>query len=310
MALTDSFPFRLSVFYNLVSVTQVGLWNFISPLVLVSAGIAALYYISKRSQLWAFLTAWCGIMLIPMLNVTFWNNIENVHDRYLYLPSVAICVMLAAGLSRLKQLHFKWAVVATVMVAAGYASVTMREVPYWQDDYVLAQRGISVSPGHPIAAQVAGNVLIRQGRISEAIPFLVDALNAQPDNVVTLCSLAYCYSEKNALHLAEDLATKAAKIDPREPRAHLLLGIVRFKQKQLDEAEAEIRRGIQLQRVSTGVVMVHYYLGNVLYAKGDVEGAIHEYQLEVRNDPSVDPAAVTALARLDQIEHHENLQVQ
>lgn len=295
-------PFHLSVFYNLISVTQPGLWNFFVPLVLVLAVAAALVYISKKSRLWAFLTAWCGIMLVPILNVTLWNNVENVHDRYLYLPSVAICVMIASGLSRLSQAHFKWAVAATLTIAAGYATVTTLELPYWHDDLALAQRGIEVSPGHPLAPQVAGNVLIRQDRIAEAIPFLVDALNAQPDNVVTLTSLAYCYSEKNALGLAEELATKASKIDPSEPRAHLILGMVRFRQKLLDQAEAEIRRGIQLQRVSTGVTMYHYYLGNVLYAKGDVNGAIREYQLEARNDPAVDSAAAPARARLNQIE--------
>lgn len=304
------FPFRLSVFYNLVSVTRLSLWNFFLPLVLVSAGAAVLCYLSQRSRLWAFLSAWCAIMLIPILNVTLWNKMENVHDRYLYLPSVAICVMLASGLSLLKQLHFKWAAAATLVIAAAYAAVTLSELPYWQDDYVLGQRGIAVSPGSPIAPQVAGNVLIRQQRIDEAIPYLVDGLNAQPDNIVTLCSLAYCYSEKRALPLAEELLDKAIRLDPAEPRAHLLLGIVRFKQKRLDEAEAEIRRGLQLQRVSTGVQMYHYYLGDVLYAKGDEQGAIREYQLETRNDSSIDPAATTALARLDQIARHDHLRVQ
>jgi Flp pilus assembly protein TadD len=248
-------------------------------------------------------------MLVPILNVTFWNGVENVHDRYLYLPSVAICMMLASGLSRLKQTHFMGGVVATSAIAVAYACVTLLELPYWQNDYVLAQRGISVSPGHPIAPQLAGNVLIREQRMNEAIPYLVDALNAQSDNVDTLCSLSFCYSEINALPLAEESVSKAIALHPTEPRAHLLLGMVRFKQRRLSEAEAEIRRGIELQRVSTGVLMFHYYLGNVLYEKGDVQGAIREYRLETRNDSAIDPAALTALARIEQIENHDHFQV-
>jgi hypothetical protein len=295
------FPFRLSVFYNLVSVTHPGLWNFALPLVLVLGAGAALCYVSRRSRLWAFLCAWCVIMLVPLLNVTFWNNVENVHDRYLYLPSVAICVMLASALARLKQLNFTAAAAATLAIAAGYAAVTMLELQYWQDDNVLAQRGISVSPGHPIALQLAGNALIRQQAATRAIPFLVEALDVQPDNVDTLCSLSFCYSEINALPLAEESATKAVALDPAEPRAHLLLGIVRLKQKQLGEAEAEIRRGIGLQHLTTGIVLYHYYLGNVLYAKGDSQGAIQEYRLEVLNDPATDPAASVAQTRIDQL---------
>jgi tetratricopeptide (TPR) repeat protein len=195
-------------------------------------------------------------------------------------------------------------------LAAAYASVTTLELPFWENEELLAQRGMSVSPGHPIALQSAGNVLIREQRASEAIPFLVDSVAAQPDNVDSLCSLTLCYSEVNALSLAEETVIKAMTIDPIEPRAHLLLGIVRYKQKRLDEAEEEIRRGLALQRVSTGIIMYHYYLGNVLDAKGDVQGAIREYRLEARNDGATDPAAVTASARLDQIEKREASQVQ
>jgi len=65
-----------------------------------------------------------------------------------------------------------------------------------------------------------------------------------------------------------------------------------------------------LQRVSTGVLMFHYYLGNVLYEKGDVQGAIREYRLETRNDSATDPAAANALARLEQIENHDQFQAQ
>jgi len=294
------FPFRLSVFYNALWVSHPGLWNFVFPLVVISGGAAGLYYKARTSRLWAFFSVWCAIFLIPILNVTFWNNVENVHDRYLYLPSVGICVMLALALSRLKELHFASAVAATAVIAAGYGTVTVLEMPYWQDDYVLAQRGIAVSPGHPIASQLAGNILIRQQRVREAIPYLVDALNAQPDNVDTLCSIAFCYAELNALPLAEQSINRAIALEPAEPRAHLLLGIVRFKQKLLNEAEAEIRRGIELHRVSTGVLF-HYYLGNVLEAKGDLQGAIREYRLEVLNDPAIDPAAATAEARIGEL---------
>lgn len=297
------FPVGLSVFYNLLSVTHPGLRNFVLPLVFVLTGVAVLLYASGKSPVWAFLSAWCAIMLLPMLNVTLFSSVENVHDRYLYLPSIAICAMLALLLSYLKQSYSSRAAVAAVAVlATGYASATVLELPHWQDDYILAQHGIATSPGHPIALQVAGNVLIRQQRITESVPYLVESLNAQPNNVDTLCSLAFSYSAMDALPLAEESVTKAIALDPKEPRAHLILGIVRFKQKRLKEAEAEIRRGIALQHVSTGVMLFHYYLGEVLYAKGDVPGAIHEYRLELLNDSSIDPAVASAQARVDVLE--------
>ena len=300
------FPFRLSVFYNPMLVAHPGVANFILPVLAVSAGAAVLYYGSRRSRVFAFLSLWYLFMLVPMLNVTLWSNLENVHDRYLYLPSAAYCLMLAMLLGRLKDLRYtKLALVVLLLIAAGYTYVTEQEIGYWQNDYELAQRGISVSPGHPIALQLLGNAYIRQGRVREAVPWLVESLDANPRNVITLCNLGYCYSEMNALSLAEECAEKAISVKASEPRAHLVLGIVRRKQNRLAEAEAELRRGIQLQNQLTpgSEELFHYHLGDVLYAKGDPEGAIREYQLELRNDPAADPAVVPAQERISQIEH-------
>jgi tetratricopeptide (TPR) repeat protein len=191
-----------------------------------------------------------------------------------------------------------------ILIAAGYIYVTEHEIRYWESDYELAQHGIMVSPGHAIALQLLGNDYIRQGRAAEAVPWLVESLEADPNSVQTLCSLAFCYWDMDALPLAEEAISKALLLKKPEPRAHMLLGMVRLKQDRLDEAESEIRQGIQLQRqLGPGVEMLfHYYLGNVLFAKGNMRGAVDEYRLELRNDSTVDPAVADSRIRLRQIE--------
>ena len=236
------FPTRLSAFYNRMTVSQPEFRNFVLPIILMLVGTAVLCYGSRRSRVFAFLSLWCAITMVPLLNVTLWNNVENVHDRYLYLPSVAVCVMLASLLSRLKELHHdKTALAALVAIAGGYALMTVHELQYWRNDSILGQRGVAISPGHPIAPQLVGHAYLREGKIYEAIPYLTDALTAKPDSFDTLCSLAFCYSEINALGLAEEYALKAIACKSSYGRAHLVLGIVRFKQNRLDEAETEIR---------------------------------------------------------------------
>jgi len=296
-------PFHMSVFYKLMTVTHPGLLNFVFPGALMFIGAIGLYLGSRRSQVFAFLAVWWVVLMVPALNVTLWNNSENLHDRYLYLPSVAVCIALACLLERLRVLNYRlsaWG--ALLAIAAGYAAITYREMQYWSDDYTLAERGIEVSPGHPIAPQLLGNVLIRQDRPAEAIPFFIEALDALPSNIDTLCNLSYCYTEINALRLAEETVKKALAVKPSEPRAHLVLGIIRQKQQRLDEAEAEFERGLALQRVPQGVTLYHYYLGSVLYAKGDVKGALREYRLELQNDPSIDPVFARARERIQEIE--------
>jgi tetratricopeptide (TPR) repeat protein len=298
-------PWNLSAFYKPLLVSHPGWGNFILPLTAASAGAAALYFGSRRSRVFAFLSLWCGIMLVPMLNVTLWSNLENVHDRYLYLPSAAYSLMLAMLLARLKERNYtRTALAVLIVVTAGYIYVTEREIQYWSNDFDLAQHGIAVSPGHPIATQMLGNAYIRQGRFAEAIPWLVESATENPHSVQTFCSLGYCYSEMNALQLAEESVSKAMLLKSSEPRAYLILGIIRLKQNRLAEAEAEIRRGMEFQnRLTPGSGAVfHYHLGNVLYAKGDLRAALSEYRLELRNDAVVDPAAAAAQTRINQLE--------
>lgn len=296
-------PLHMSVFYNLLTVSHPGWWNFVLPLAEALAVAAVLIYVAKRSRTVAFLGLWCAILLIPMLDVTLVNNVENLHDRYLYLPSVAVCILIASLLGKLKEMkHEKAALAALVVVAGGYAVMTTQEVGYWRNELVLAQHGMEVSPGHPVAPQVIGNMLAREGRVREAIPYLLDSLAAMPSNVETLCTLGNCYLELKALALAEECMNKALSLRPSEPRAHLVLGIIRYRQMRLQEAEAELRRGIELEHVQESITEYHYYLGDVLYTKGDVREAEREYRLELRNDPATDPAVAPAQARMEEIE--------
>src|SRR5260370_7466946 len=114
-------------------------------------GAALQFYGSRRSRVFAFLAAWSAITLIPILNVTLWNNAENLHDRYLYLPSVAVCIALASLIARLKELHYDISALgALIVIVAGYSFGTVREIRYWRDDYAFAQHALDVSPRPPI----------------------------------------------------------------------------------------------------------------------------------------------------------------
>jgi tetratricopeptide (TPR) repeat protein len=298
----DALPVHLSGFYRRLAVAHIGVGNFVFPALIVLVGAVGLFWGSRRSRVFAFLAAWWAILMLPVLNVTLFNNAENLHDRYLYLPSAAVCVALAMLLAALKSRYRKTGIAALIAIAAAYAGSLTAELPYWRNDFVLAKRGMEVSPGQPIAPQVMGNALLRNGNIEAAIPYLVDSLDSMPSNVETLYSLAYSYCELNALDLAEHCIDKAIALVPSEPRAHLLLGRIRLKQKRLDEAETECRRAIALQPISNGVAGDHYYLGDVLYAKGHLEDALREYRLEPENGPATDPAFEAAQRRIREIE--------
>jgi tetratricopeptide (TPR) repeat protein len=300
-------PVRLSEFYELMIVRRPGVENFLLPCILVSVVALLLTYLGRRSRVIAFWTLWCAILLAPAFLLTLSYNVENLHDRYLYLPLASLCVLVASALWRLKQTGRNWAtLVVLAVIGAGYAVVTFQESQYWRNDTVLGQHSLAMTPGNALAEQLLGNAYIRDGRSDEAIPHLLDSLEAQPDNSDTLRSLGLCYLEGNALPLAEQALTKSMARNNGRPETHLLLGEVRLKQNRLEEAESEFRRGLELHR-SPNVVLLHYYLGQVRYARGDFQGALQEYRLELKNDAESDPVFANAKQRIEEIEHRARL---
>ena len=153
------------------------------------------------------------------------------------------------------------------------------------NDFVLAQHGLALSPRHPLALQMMGNAYVRQEQINEAIPYLLDADDAQQGNVDTMYSLAVCYSEINALPLAEQYLTRAILLNGLEPRTHLLLGTVRFRQNRLDEAESEIRHGIELQHSRRKALRLGPISTPLFSGRADAQGAMGDYLFRLRNEP-------------------------
>jgi tetratricopeptide (TPR) repeat protein len=253
---------------------------------------------SKRSQTIAFFSCWLAILMAPALLVTLSYNLENVHDRYLYLPSVTVCVLVA---TMLKLIHdrrqTKLAAVILIAIAAGSAAVTIHESSYWKNDLLLAQHALSITPGNALAELMMGNAYIRQGEIKEAIPYLVDSLDGIPDNADTLRSLGLCYMEIDALPLAEQYLTRAISLNRSRPEGFLLMGALRLKQNRFNEAEASVRQGLAAGGGRTS--MYHYTLGNILYAKGDKKGALMEFRTELQNNLTMDPNVRSRIAEIE-----------
>jgi hypothetical protein len=74
------------------------------------------------------------------------------------------------------------------------------------------------------------------------------------------------------------------RVNPRSSVAHTNLGVVRGKQRRLDEAYHHLRAAIQLNR---RLPEAHGNLGHVLYLKGYPDSAIAEIREAIRLDPGL-----------------------
>lgn len=112
--------------------------------------------------------------------------------------------------------------------------------------------------------------LVRLGQLEQAARELADAMKADPTFEPASLDLALIKLAQHDAGAADGLVQGVLKADPNHRHARLVLGVLRFHEKRLDEAEQALR---QAQLLNPEPALTSYWLGRVLQAKGDEKGA-------------------------------------
>ena len=185
------FPFSLSPFHGLrpVTVDHLGLTNFVLPLVILMALGYLLYKLARRRADVQLGLTWFLLLLAPALDTRIFLAEMLVQDRYLYLPLFGALIMIAAGLVALAERYLPGkaralqpaALVAGLLISIGFALLTLRYNPIWNNDVTLFEYGVSVDPASSFAYSHLSNEYQRAGRLPEAKQALARALEIRPD---------------------------------------------------------------------------------------------------------------------------------
>ncbi|HZW30391.1 MAG TPA: tetratricopeptide repeat protein, partial [Isosphaeraceae bacterium] len=155
--------------------------------------------------------------------------------------------------------------------------------------FYMAARALRPETAHELA-----HALENVGETDEAIAIFQDLARLRPKNGRHLCCLGNACQARGRTREA-DQAFEAAvaalretiRLQPRDFRAHSLLGLALNAQGKRSEAIAAYREAIRLQ---PHVAYVHNNLGLALSAQGKLDEAIAEYRTAIRLQPD-DPSA-------------------
>jgi tetratricopeptide (TPR) repeat protein len=283
-------PMGLSVFYSVPVIHNTGSLSFTVPCVIVSAVLAGLAAWSARSHAAGFSALLMIVPLLPAMNLRTFARVETVHDRYLYLPSVGFCILAAIALRRLRlgsmspsrALLPQAAVGVVIGGALGYG--TVHESQYWIDNLTLFHRAVAISPNNEIANQCLGTAFLLRNQIADAIPYYQRAVELNPHMPEALYDLGRCYYELGMYSECEQYFERAAQAAPTRAEAYLYYGLAKLKQQQLDVAENVIQRAIRIKGPDD-YREYHFSLGLVLQQKGNLQGALREFEAEARENP-------------------------
>jgi tetratricopeptide (TPR) repeat protein len=293
-------PLHLSVFPPVEAVRRhIGLENFVLPAIAVALGFGALLWISSRSPLAAFCSMLLVLPLLPVLNLHAFQPEGFAHDRYLYIPSAGFCILLALAFRRafpgmftpaFKSWPGSWRIPTRTALAAPLIAVlallTIRESQPWKDQMTLARHVVAEAPDSLPAQGLLASALMLEDRYAEALPLLEPTLAAYPKNEAVNLSVAMCHLKMGNWSKAAAQFRIALALVPDSARVHLLLGMAEQGMGQVSDAEADMREAVRLRpQRSVQYRGYRFYLADLLERKGDLKGALEEYNRELEEYP-------------------------
>jgi tetratricopeptide (TPR) repeat protein len=279
-------PVGLSAFYETPYITTAGLATFWLPLMACALMAGLLVWTVRRCARAGVAVLWLVLPVAPLLNFTVFPQGELAHDRYLFLPSIGFCLLLAFALTAARPVqpgHLPpLAIGVAVVVAAGYGALTAQQKWFWRDNLTLYLRGAAIAPGNNQVTNNLANEYFDAGRRGEALALYEQVVQRYPDYFLSRYNLGYAYYRLGRFAEAEPHLARAAELNPGDPEPLVRLAQIHMRYGRLPAAEQNLRRAIALRPTAVGYNLV---LGLCLQGQGRNAEAIAAYRAEMAFDP-------------------------
>lgn len=286
-------PFYLSLIYGTSFVTTAGDPRFLLPVALIAA-LAILLW-TYRKNLTA--PAWTALALIvapllPVLNLKVFHYEYLIQDRYLYLPSLGFCYLIAILVVQLSRRHKQLATAVAALIIVAFGAGTLAQNRVWHDAVALWRRAIYYSPNSWSTHYNLGLAYLNLKQNQAAVDELVEARRLNPREPMVLNNLALAHGAASDTLGAIAILKEALKLDPTLIEAHNNLGAFLYERKQFNDAQLEF---LEVLKRDPSSVSARFNLARTLAALGEHEPAIREFQALLAADPG-DVAARYELA--------------
>lgn len=285
-------------------------------LIFVVALLGAIVLICGVDRDSLFCWLWFGIALLPVANVIPISTL--VAERYLYIPSVGICLFVALIFERVREQGVSakaWAtLLALVLVMFLVTTVTRNRVwasssTLWFDalpkaprslvsrlnlgrvyadtgEYGKARRQFTEAlklRDFALTQNLLGDLCLRERKYREARRWFGEALKLEPENPSSHHGLAlvlrHLGDDEGALKVVEH----AIKLDPAYERAYRNKGVILEKLGRYGEA---IDALIAAAAIDPNRGPTYYHLGNVYQKLKDNDRALVCFKRAIRLDPN------------------------
>jgi Tfp pilus assembly protein PilF len=278
-------PLHLSPFYTNPVLTEQSLkiWITIS----LTVGVVALVsrVAIRYEPLVGLALSLILLPLVPVLvGIRIFRDGDLAHDRYLYLPSVGLCLLAGLLFKRIwaASTSARWVAASTgVILMTVLVGLNLSQQAYYRDDEAFYKRGLEVGPTNSLVMAFLGDHYLGQGKNDLALEQFRHAHDISPDNPEVLYRLARGLFETKNYAEAEPYLIQISR-DPNLPASRravlaLSLGQTQMRLGELSSAQSTLR---ELEVRNDTLRGVHQSLGALYELEGKLFDASREYERE------------------------------
>ncbi len=264
--------------------TEWPLWKpLVAMLVLAAISGVAIWRSATKSHLivgWL----WYIVTLLPVIGLIQVGS-QSMADRYSYLPSIGIFIMVAWTAAQWSAHQRRRELVLGVVVAAlafGMMNQTRTQTTYWKDSITLFEHALAVTKNNYKMHYNLGWTLARQNRFDEATTHFNEALRLLPDYPDANLDLADLLIKHGRLDEAMVHLNRVLRVESDNGLAWYNRGVILQSQTHPDEAIAAYERAIQLDPANARALN---NLGMLKVEKGMLDDATECYTQALRLNP-------------------------
>lgn len=210
-------PYDMAIFYSFPIHTP--LWQVIGAALLIIVMTTAVIVMSKRLPHLFVGWMWYAITIAPVIGVIQISKSVPyaMADRYHYLPSIGIALMIAWGIPSLisgKPIRKYILFPAVISFLAILAVISWQQCSYWKNSVNLWSHALRVTKENDVVYLRLGNAFGRLGQYQKAIVHFNEAIRLQPDNTEAYNGRGISYNKMGQYKPALENFNKAIDLDP------------------------------------------------------------------------------------------------
>jgi hypothetical protein len=239
-------PQDLTIFYPFSE--HLPLWQVSGAALLIIIISAAVIVTAKRLPYLFVGWLWFSITIFPVIGIIDNGATFAMTDRYHYLPSIGIAIMMAwsvpllfPGTDARKKILFP----ATMIFLAILTFLSWRQCGYWRNSSDLWNHALNVTKDNYMAHNNLASALLEKGNINKAIYHYKKAISINNYSAAHY-NMGIIYYRHSQNQQSIESFNQAIHVDPDYAAAYFNLGIVYFSLGQYQRALESYNEAIRI----------------------------------------------------------------